>query len=164
MTDIIADTHSTHDHGVADDGEHRDTTSPVPRLQDQHVLPDYQRYSPDVLYPPEELDTPFKQKYPPDPFGGEMDENAPVWKVYQDTATIQDGALLDAWNKTLDILLIFAGLFSAVITAFIIESYRLLQPDFQEYTARALQVLVSMHNGSGILDPVHPLSDPSLCL
>lgn len=38
-----------------------------------------------------------------------MSENARVWKVYQDEATIQDDALLDAWNKTLDILLIFVG-------------------------------------------------------
>ncbi|KZV80412.1 hypothetical protein EXIGLDRAFT_845540 [Exidia glandulosa HHB12029] len=112
-------------------------------------------------YPPEELDTEFKKKYPPDPFGEEMSENARVWKVYQDEATLKDDAMLDGWNKTLDILLIFAGLFSAVATAFIVESYKLLQPDFTEYTARALFVLVSMRNGSGVLDPVPPLPDPS---
>ncbi|KZV82927.1 hypothetical protein EXIGLDRAFT_626369, partial [Exidia glandulosa HHB12029] len=67
-----------------------------------------------------------------------MAPNARVWKVYRDEATAQDEAMLDGWNKTLDILLIFAGLFSAVATAFVIESYKFLQPDYEEYTSRAL--------------------------
>ncbi|KZV90176.1 hypothetical protein EXIGLDRAFT_617336, partial [Exidia glandulosa HHB12029] len=88
-----------------------------------------------------------------------MEPNARVWKVFQDEAKKQDDALLDGWSKTLDILLIFAGLFSAVSTAFIIESYKFLQPDFTEYTARALHALVAARNGSGALDPSFLLPD-----
>ncbi|KZV79385.1 hypothetical protein EXIGLDRAFT_757013 [Exidia glandulosa HHB12029] len=89
-----------------------------------------------------------------------MSENARVWTVYRDEAAIRDEAMLDGWNKTLDILLIFAGLFSAVATAFIVESYKLLQPDYTEYAARALYVLASSANASTGLDlPV--LRDPS---
>ncbi|KZV80417.1 hypothetical protein EXIGLDRAFT_568819, partial [Exidia glandulosa HHB12029] len=82
------------------------------------------------------------------------------WKVYRDEATQHDDAMLDGWHKTLDILLIFAGLFSAVVTAFVIESYRFLTVDFTEYTARALYTLAmaSARNGS---TPV-TLPDPSI--
>ncbi|KZV96608.1 hypothetical protein EXIGLDRAFT_732645 [Exidia glandulosa HHB12029] len=69
--------------------------------------------------------------------------------------------MLDGWSKTLDILLIFAGLFSAVATAFIVESYKSLQPDFAEYTARALFILVSAPiNASGV-DSAPTLPDPT---
>ncbi|KZW02450.1 hypothetical protein EXIGLDRAFT_665432, partial [Exidia glandulosa HHB12029] len=112
-------------------------------------------------YPPEELNTEFKRKYPPDPFGEETSANARVWKVYKDEATAHDKSLLDGWNKTLDILLIFAGLFSAVATAFVIESYKLLQPDYEEYIAGALFAALSSRNGSGALDQALDLQDPN---
>ncbi|KZV92324.1 hypothetical protein EXIGLDRAFT_718417, partial [Exidia glandulosa HHB12029] len=109
--------------------------------------------------PPEELDTDFKKEFPPDPvIGSEMDEGARVWKVYRKEANAHDNALLDGWSSTLDILLIFAGLFSAVATAFVIESYQLLQPDSAAYAAAALYILVSATNHStGIVLP--PPSD-----
>lgn len=62
-------------------------------------------------YPPEELDTEFKRKYPPDAFGEEAADNARVWKVYYDEAIANDRSLLEGWNKTLDILLIFVRRF-----------------------------------------------------
>lgn len=73
-------------------------------------------------------------------FGEEASDGARVWKLYRDRANEQDHDKIDGWNKTLDILLIFvsgqrrygyahssthslqAGLFSAVATAFLIES------------------------------------------
>ncbi|KAF9552344.1 hypothetical protein CPC08DRAFT_647016, partial [Agrocybe pediades] len=41
----------------------------------------------------------------------------------------RDKIQCDAWKEEVQNLLIFAGLFSAVVTAFAIESYKLLQPD-----------------------------------
>ncbi|KZV98288.1 hypothetical protein EXIGLDRAFT_607086, partial [Exidia glandulosa HHB12029] len=90
-----------------------------------------------------------------------MSANARVWKVYKDETTAHDKSLLDGWNKTLDILLIFAGLFSAVATAFVIESYKLLQPDYDEYIASALFAALSSRNGSGALDQALDLRDPN---
>ncbi|KAJ7870805.1 hypothetical protein B0H14DRAFT_2302663, partial [Mycena olivaceomarginata] len=96
--------------------------------------------------------TQHEKEYPPDRYGEEAGKNARVWKVYRDKVNERDADLLDGWNKTLDILLLFvrhirrisftitedlAGLFSAVSTAFVIESYQNLQPDFTEYTANA---------------------------
>ncbi|KZV80825.1 hypothetical protein EXIGLDRAFT_845219 [Exidia glandulosa HHB12029] len=79
--------------------------------------------------PAEELDTDFKRKYPPDAqLGEELAENARVWKVYRDEAIQHDDGLLAGWNNTIDILLTFAGLFSAAVTAFVVESYQFLQP------------------------------------
>lgn len=57
----------------------------------------------------EALDTEFKRRYPPDQFGKEMDDNARVWQVLRDEASAHDHSMLDEWNKTLDILLIFVS-------------------------------------------------------
>ncbi|KAF8899338.1 hypothetical protein BD779DRAFT_1431892, partial [Infundibulicybe gibba] len=39
-----------------------------------------------------------------------------------------DKEFCGGWNSEIDSLLTFAGLFSAVVTAFTVESYKLLQP------------------------------------
>ncbi|KDR66588.1 hypothetical protein GALMADRAFT_80752, partial [Galerina marginata CBS 339.88] len=41
----------------------------------------------------------------------------------------EDKIRCEAWKEEVNNLLIFAGLFSAVVTAFVIESYKTLQPD-----------------------------------
>lgn len=88
----------------------------------------------------------FDKKYPFDAYGEEAAPDARVWTVYKDHATTNDAMRLDGWNKTLDILLIFAGLFSAVVTTFIGESYQQLQPDWEEYTGRLVfAVLEAQH-------------------
>ncbi|KZV89696.1 hypothetical protein EXIGLDRAFT_617875, partial [Exidia glandulosa HHB12029] len=107
----------------------------------------------------EELDTEFKREFPPDAFGSEADDAARVWKVYRAQATLHDNALLEGWNGTLDILLIFAGLFSAVITAFLVESYPSLQFDKDGFTVNALYALVVAHNTTGSI-PALPLPAP----
>lgn len=57
-------------------------------------------------FPPEDLDTDFKKKYPPDPFGEEMSDNARVWKVYRDLATAHDESMLQGWHETLNIVML----------------------------------------------------------
>ncbi|KZV79291.1 hypothetical protein EXIGLDRAFT_661201, partial [Exidia glandulosa HHB12029] len=86
-----------------------------------------------------------------------MADGARVWRVYRKEADAYDNALLEGWSETLDVLLIFAGLFSAVATAFVIESYQFLQPDNAAYTAAALYILVAATNNStGIALPAPP--------
>ncbi|KAJ7672095.1 hypothetical protein B0H17DRAFT_1141254 [Mycena rosella] len=46
-----------------------------------------------------------------------------------------DKALVESWRGDMDGMLIFAGLFSASLTAFIIESYKTLTPDSGDTTA-----------------------------
>ncbi|KZV88747.1 hypothetical protein EXIGLDRAFT_650842, partial [Exidia glandulosa HHB12029] len=86
-----------------------------------------------------------------------MDDDARVWKVYRKEADAFDSAMLEEWSDTLDILLIFAGLFSAVATAFVIQSYQLLQPDSFAYAANALYILaVASDYSTGISLPPPP--------
>jgi hypothetical protein len=66
-----------------------------------------------------------------------------VWTAYQNEAQDHDKPIADGWNGDMDVLLVFvsslvmtlghllmilqAGLFSAILTAFIIEFYKQLQ-------------------------------------
>ncbi|PPQ97810.1 hypothetical protein CVT26_012902 [Gymnopilus dilepis] len=56
-------------------------------------------------------------------------EKGNPWETLLDSLLEQDRTQCDAWNDEVQNLLIFAGLFSAVLTAFVIESYKALQPD-----------------------------------
>ncbi|KZW00797.1 hypothetical protein EXIGLDRAFT_603829, partial [Exidia glandulosa HHB12029] len=67
-----------------------------------------------------------------------QDKRANFLEQYAAAAEPIDSALVDDWGADLDSLLIFSGLFSAVLTAFLVESYKLLQPDFAQLTYYAL--------------------------
>ncbi|KAJ7683579.1 hypothetical protein B0H17DRAFT_1181607 [Mycena rosella] len=54
---------------------------------------------------------------------------AKMWSVYISQAERYDKALVAGWRADMKGILIFAGLFSASLTSFIIESYRTLTPD-----------------------------------
>ncbi|KAJ7578508.1 hypothetical protein C8J56DRAFT_797158 [Mycena floridula] len=57
------------------------------------------------------------------------ESNPSVFSSYVREAKIYDEAMVSRWKVTMDGILLFAALFSAVVTAFIIESYKLLSPD-----------------------------------
>ncbi|KAF5333028.1 hypothetical protein D9758_017222 [Tetrapyrgos nigripes] len=80
----------------------------------------------------------YTRKYPQDEFGKEASENARVWKVYLDEAETFDDEMLNGFRDTLDALLVFAALFSAVVTSFVISTVVNLQPDYTEITARLM--------------------------
>ncbi|KAJ7132562.1 hypothetical protein C8R44DRAFT_50468 [Mycena epipterygia] len=54
---------------------------------------------------------------------------AKLWAVYISEAENYDKALVESWKSDMEGLLIFAGLFSASLTAFLVESYKTLSPD-----------------------------------
>ncbi|CAE6540195.1 unnamed protein product [Rhizoctonia solani] len=64
-----------------------------------------------------------------DPLGQELRPQASIWKMYVEEATKQDTELVDVQNKNLDLMLLFAALFSAILTAFLIESTNMLRQD-----------------------------------
>ncbi|KAJ7162494.1 hypothetical protein C8R46DRAFT_1104841 [Mycena filopes] len=68
---------------------------------------------------------------------------AKIWSVYISEAKSYDKALVDRWKEDMAGLLIFAGLFSGVLTAFIIESYKTLSPDSGEDTLAVLKQISS---------------------
>ncbi|CAE6473726.1 unnamed protein product [Rhizoctonia solani] len=114
--------------------------------------------------PPQEFDEPGKelgpdaQFYPVDPPqefdepGKELGPDAQVWKTYVREADQVDEEKVDGWNKSMDVILIFAALFSAISTAFVIESYKNLKPDPADISAQTLltisQTLAAITNGS----------------
>ncbi|KAJ6572509.1 hypothetical protein DFH09DRAFT_1462051 [Mycena vulgaris] len=63
---------------------------------------------------------------------------AKVWAVYIAEAEKYDKGLVESWRSDMEGMLIFAGLFSASLTAFLIESYETLNPDSGDITVRLL--------------------------
>ncbi|SJL06421.1 uncharacterized protein ARMOST_09758 [Armillaria ostoyae] len=88
------------------------------------------------------------------------DPSAKLWYSYLTEAEKHDRALAHSWKGDMDAILIFAGLFSASVTAFIIESYKSLLPNTDDKVilllTRISDQLVSVSNGS------HPASIPDL--
>ncbi|KAJ7453753.1 hypothetical protein FB451DRAFT_1144628 [Mycena latifolia] len=64
---------------------------------------------------------------------------AKIWSVYVSEAEKYDRGLVESWRSDMDGMLIFAGLFSASLTAFIIESYKTLNVDSGHTTVLLLR-------------------------
>lgn len=52
----------------------------------------------------------YKARYPPDPHGQEMSENARIWPIYNEEAADFDANMLAEWRDTIDVLLVFVRL------------------------------------------------------
>ncbi|KAJ7627981.1 hypothetical protein DFH06DRAFT_725796 [Mycena polygramma] len=80
------------------------------------------------------------------------DSSAKFWSVYNSEAERYDSALVESWKADMEGMLIFSGLFSASLTAFIIESYKNLIPDPGNMTVALLsqlsEQLSAQFNGS----------------
>ncbi|KAJ3815597.1 hypothetical protein F5876DRAFT_30301, partial [Lentinula aff. lateritia] len=62
------------------------------------------------------------------------DPSTKIWSLYLDQAEKNNERITESWKGDMDAILIFAGLFSASVTAFIIESYKDLVPDNSDAT------------------------------
>ncbi|CAK5265972.1 unnamed protein product [Mycena citricolor] len=84
-----------------------------------------------------------------------------LWGVYISEAQSSDKGLIDGWRSEMDGLLIFAGLFSGVVTTFIIESYKTLRPDPASETVALLnqisRQLANLNNGTAVTDALPPV-------
>ncbi|KAK0489967.1 hypothetical protein EDD18DRAFT_1417510 [Armillaria luteobubalina] len=74
----------------------------------------------------------YKTCYPLDPYGQEMSDKARIWSIYLDKAADFDANMLAEWRDTIDVLLVFAGLFSAVLTTFMVQTSQNMQPDYSQ--------------------------------
>ncbi|KAH9896695.1 hypothetical protein C8Q73DRAFT_632081, partial [Cubamyces lactineus] len=78
-----------------------------------------------------------------------------IWSIYLRHASIEDKESVRAWNSDIDSILIFAALFSAVLTTLLVESYQALQPDPQLELMRAILLQLQRGNeGAMVQDPV----------
>ncbi|KAJ6462592.1 hypothetical protein C8R45DRAFT_878699, partial [Mycena sanguinolenta] len=88
------------------------------------------------------------------PITGQGDEagSSKLWAVYVSEAERYDRSLVESWKSDMESLLIFAALFSAILTAFLIESYKSLNADSGDLTVHMLvqisQQLAASANGS----------------
>ncbi|KAG8800345.1 hypothetical protein FRC17_006893 [Serendipita sp. 399] len=85
-----------------------------------------------------------KDYRPPDPY-----------VLYNKKAVRDEENILEDCNETMDTLLVFAGLFSAVTTALIVETYKDLKPEPEAYMEKLLETLLKNQvNSSGRHDTV----------
>ncbi|KAK0429898.1 hypothetical protein EV421DRAFT_1684037, partial [Armillaria borealis] len=75
--------------------------------------------------------------YAPSPPFKEAGPTSSVWRAYLD-ASLNDTAMFGNHKDELNIILVFAGLFSAVATSFISQSSVNLQPNYQQISALLL--------------------------
>ncbi|KAK0441419.1 hypothetical protein EV421DRAFT_732294 [Armillaria borealis] len=96
----------------------------------------------------------YEQKYPEDAPYEETAPNARVWRTYEDENRIHDANMVEESRDNVDVLLVFAGLFSAVVTTFAVQTSQSLQPDYAAMSASLLyeSVLVqrAIANGSSV--------------
>ncbi|CUA69764.1 hypothetical protein RSOLAG22IIIB_08685 [Rhizoctonia solani] len=104
------------------------------------------------------------QMMEPDEYGAELGKEARVWKIYVQETDKWDKELVDGWNKSLDVILVFAALFSTVSTSFLIESSGMLKQDPNDVSATALvaisQALLTIANNSSADMRNSPFSPP----
>ncbi|KAJ7633635.1 hypothetical protein DFH06DRAFT_1101085, partial [Mycena polygramma] len=93
-----------------------------------------------------------------------------LWAIYIAEADRYDKALVDSWKADMEGMLIFmvppqSGLFSASLTAFLIESYQTLQPDSGDMTVQLLsqisQQLVSISSNTSFAIPEPVIFQPT---
>ncbi|KAK0200816.1 hypothetical protein DFS33DRAFT_1386750 [Desarmillaria ectypa] len=86
----------------------------------------------------------YEDKYPEDPIYEETAPTARVWRTYLDKSQRFDADIVSDWRDTVDILLVFAGLFSAVVSAFAVQFSQNLQPDYNQISAYLLFEFISI--------------------
>ncbi|TDL19759.1 hypothetical protein BD410DRAFT_404606 [Rickenella mellea] len=91
------------------------------------------------------------------------ERGAKIWGPYLVLSDKFDKDLVHNWRDDMDSLLIFAALFSASVTAFVIESYKNLSQDPSEVTVSVLlQISRQLANGThtpvAVLPPFSPRS------
>ncbi|KAF9026211.1 hypothetical protein BDZ89DRAFT_1161347 [Hymenopellis radicata] len=76
-----------------------------------------------------EHDCDYEKKYEPDEEYKEMGPNARIWLTYLDESRIFDTQKCEEWQDGLGALIVFASLFTIVVSIFCSHSYKFLLPD-----------------------------------
>ncbi|KAF5364748.1 hypothetical protein D9758_009306 [Tetrapyrgos nigripes] len=97
----------------------------------------------------EDLNVPFKPS-------ADDESCSKLWSIYIDEAQRYDEKLLQGWKEDMAGMLLFSALYSASLTAFIIESYKTLQDDPAQNTV-ALLKQISQQLASETALPFQPL-------
>ncbi|KAF9001030.1 hypothetical protein BDZ89DRAFT_1082063, partial [Hymenopellis radicata] len=85
----------------------------------------------------------YEERFPEDPYGEETAPNARVWRTCVEEAAAFDAVFVGQARDGLDVMLVFAGLFSAVVTSFLVQVSQSLQADYTAMSAILLHDLVA---------------------
>ncbi|KAK0471446.1 hypothetical protein IW261DRAFT_1344440, partial [Armillaria novae-zelandiae] len=103
--------------------------------------------------------------YAPSPPFEEAGPTSSVWHAYLDESQQRDNNMVAEERGELNILLVSAGLFSAIITAFLILSTSQLDPDYQKMAALLLfdqiNIQRALANGTSLGDIITSNTDPT---
>ncbi|KAF7323570.1 hypothetical protein MKEN_00577300 [Mycena kentingensis (nom. inval.)] len=123
------------------------SSRPSPSLQAQETTEPLQEVEEEIIYTTEESAEAGATK---------------LWAVYVKEAATYDKSLVESWKSDMEGMLIFAGLFSASLTAFIIESYKTLVVDPADTSVVLLkQISLQLANQTTTLIPEDPSFSPS---
>ncbi|KAF9036103.1 hypothetical protein BDZ89DRAFT_946743, partial [Hymenopellis radicata] len=112
--------------------------------------------------PPPIFSDDYEKRLPADPIYQETAPNARVWRAYVEEAATFDDMMIAGYRDGLDVMLVFAGLFSAVVTSFLVQVSQSLQADFIEMSAVLLHDLVSIQLAIAQGIPIANSTTPSL--
>ncbi|PBK83163.1 hypothetical protein ARMGADRAFT_883167, partial [Armillaria gallica] len=108
----------------------------------------------------------YEGKYPEDALYEETASNARVWRTYEDESKSHDANMVEESRDNVDIMLVFAGLFSAVVTTFVAQTYQNLQADYTAMSASLLFELVlvqrAIANGATVNSTTPSSLNPSI--
>ncbi|KAK0220542.1 hypothetical protein IW262DRAFT_1033733 [Armillaria fumosa] len=90
----------------------------------------------------------YEQKFPEDKQYEELGPLARVWGTYLEECARFDTEMVEGWRDGLDVLLVFAGLFSAVVTTFVAQTSQSLQVDYSQVTASLLLELIDVQRAT----------------
>ncbi|KAK1236512.1 hypothetical protein PQX77_000241 [Marasmius sp. AFHP31] len=82
------------------------------------------------------------------------------WEAIEKEMRSLEEGWMGGWKDDIDTLLVFAGLFSAVVTAFVVESYQWLEEAPEDATVALLRQIFQQMNGSAVSPPSPPF-EPS---
>ncbi|KAK0211174.1 hypothetical protein DFS33DRAFT_1379142 [Desarmillaria ectypa] len=104
----------------------------------------------------------YEDRFPEDPMYAETTPNARVWRTYQEESVIHDVNMIEESRDNVDVLL--AGLFSAVVTTFVVQTSQSLQADYAQVSASLLLelLLVQRAIANGSLVDTIPVSSLNL--
>ncbi|KAG7091721.1 hypothetical protein E1B28_008122 [Marasmius oreades] len=87
-----------------------------------------------------------------------LPQSSDCWKECLNMVDEYDANRCRGWREEIDTLLVFAGLFSAVVTAFSVESYKWLDTDPEDATA---EILIHIANHLNLLNSSLPTTIPT---
>ncbi|KAK0501246.1 hypothetical protein EDD18DRAFT_729096 [Armillaria luteobubalina] len=90
----------------------------------------------------------YEQKFPEDKRYEELGPMARVWRTYLEECGPFDLEMVEGWRDALDVLLVFAGLFSAVVTTFVAQTSQSLQVNYGQVTATLLIELIDVQRSA----------------